>query len=302
MACAGLLVCLLLPPLAEASFGKRSQPSESKSDAHGSSADEDTHDATAIGTEDDDDDDSDGGGGAPPNSSDGCCSEPDPLTNLAGDAVGSILGWMIQGLIYAVATTGTHLSVAPDARPAPGLSDARRHAVPLSFRMGAQRLLFLDDDMRGTDLFVALEGRRFGVEGHVLWMAQSTPAGEAARDELMLVEAHVTYAFLVREQLRLRAEAGMSTAHAPDATFVGPSLGLSFEACVLGPLDVEARAQVTPLPYLQLDGTVGLALHLGSLMVRGGWRGLYLDDLGALGDVDHQDRQHGPYLGAGFTF
>lgn len=303
--CAGLLVGLLLAVPAEARFGKRSKPSESKSDAH---------EATAIGQDDDDDDDdkdSDSGGSSSDSGDDDCCT--DSLEELGGEVVGSVFGWMLQGMVEAIASTGTHLpqranvslqpGVAPEVTPevSTEVSTERRHAVPVSFRMGMQNLL-LRDDAKGADMFVGLEFRRFGVEGHVLRLSLPADDGTDGRDRLTLSEVHLTHAFLVREQLRLRAEAGVSTAYAPDITLVGPSVGVSFEACILGPLDFEARTQVTPWPYLQFDGTVGLALHLGSLMVRGGWRGLYLDDLGTVDGVAHQDRLHGPYLGGGFTF
>ncbi|MCP3162448.1 hypothetical protein [Myxococcus qinghaiensis] len=300
--CAGLLVGLLLAAPAEARFGKRSKPSDSKSD---------THEATAIGQDDDDDDDddkdSDSDKGSSDSGSDDCCS--DSLEELGGEVVGSLFGWMLQGMVEAIASTGTHLprranvSLEPGVAPevTPEVSTERRHAVPVSFRMGMQNLL-LRDDAKGADMFVGLEFRRFGVEGHVLRLSLPADDGTDGRDRLTLSEVHLTHAFLVREQLRLRAEAGVSTAYAPDVTLVGPSVGVSFEACILGPLDFEARTQVTPWPYLQFDGTVGLALHLGSLMVRGGWRGLYLDDLGTVDGVAHQDRLHGPYLGGGFTF
>ncbi|TQF11338.1 hypothetical protein FJV41_34795 [Myxococcus llanfairpwllgwyngyllgogerychwyrndrobwllllantysiliogogogochensis] len=296
--CAGLLLGLLLAVPAEARFGKRSKPSESTSD---------THEATAIGKEDDaddDDKDSDSDGESSDSGSDDCCS--DSLDDLGNEVVGSVVGWMLQGMVHAIANTGTHLNQQVDASLPPGvatteLSTERRHAVPVSFRMGAQNLLWRGD-AKGADMFVGLEFRRFGVEGHVLRLSLPTDDGSEGRDRLTLVEGHVTHAFLVREHLRLRAEAGVSTAYAPDVMLVGPSVGVSFEACVLGPLDLEARTQLTPWPYLQVDGTVGLALHLGSLMLRGGWRGVYLDDQGTVDGVAHQDRLHGPYLGAGLTF
>ncbi|NTX33404.1 hypothetical protein HUA78_03045 [Myxococcus sp. CA033] len=293
---AGLLLGLLLAAPAEARFGKRSKPSESTSD---------THEATAIGKEDDaDDDDKDSDSDSDDESSDS--GSDDSLDDLGNEVVGSVVGWMLQGMVHAIANTGTHLNQQVDANLPPGvatteLSTERRHAVPVSFRMGAQNLLWRGD-AKGADMFVGLEFRRFGVEGHVLRLSLPTDDGTEGRDRLTLVEAHVTHAFLVREHLRLRAEAGVSTAYAPDVMLVGPSVGGSFEACVLGPLDLEARTQLTPWPYLQLDGTVGLALHLGSLMLRGGWRGVYLDDQGTVDGVAHQDRLHGPYLGAGLTF
>ncbi|MCK8497379.1 hypothetical protein [Myxococcus fulvus] len=298
--CLGLLAGLVWAPVAEARFGKRNTPSDSKSGTHDSSADPDTHEASAIGTEDDEDD------GKKPRSrssfdddDEDCCS--DAAEDLAGDLLASLLGGLFEGAAEAIATSGTHLSSRMDPETSQLILAGRRHAVPLSFRLSAQRLLLLDD-VRGVDLLAGLEGRRFGVETRMMLLTQPTDDGSPGEDDLMLVSAHLTYAFVVRDALRLRAEGGLSTAHAPDTTLAGPSVALSFEACLWSPLDFEARAQLTPLPFLQVDATVGLALHLGSLMLRGGWRGLYLDDLGTVDGVAHVDRMHGPYFGGGFTF
>ncbi|AGC47321.1 hypothetical protein MYSTI_06048 [Myxococcus stipitatus DSM 14675] len=294
--CARLLaVGLLVSSGAEARFGKRSDSDDTKP-RHGSSADPDTHEATPIGVEDDDGDDAPEAEKPSHPDSGGCCSEP--LAELGGEVVGSLLGVILSGAIETIATSGTHLS---SDEPDTEVSAERRHAVPLSFRTGAQKV-FLQDEGRGTDLFIALEGRRFGVEGHVALMSLPRDDGGAGEDDLTLVEAHLTYALLVHQAVRLRAEAGVSTARAPDATFVGPSLALAVEACVVGPLDVEARVQLTPVPYLQVDATAGLALHLGGLVLRGGWRGFLLDDLGSLDGEAHQDRLHGPFVGGGLTF
>ncbi|GEN11029.1 hypothetical protein SAMN05443572_102148 [Myxococcus fulvus] len=296
--CLGLLAGLIWAPVAEARFGKRKTPSDSKSATHDSSADPDTHEASAIGTEDDDDDD-----GKKPRSRDSfdddCCSDDED--DVADGIVASLLSGLFEGAARTIANTGTHLSERLDPETSQPLLAGRRHAVPLSFKLSAQRLLMLDD-VRGVDLLAGLEGQRFGVETRMMLLNQPTDDGTPGEDDLMLVSAHLTYAFVVRDALRLRAEGGLSTAHAPDITLAGPSVALSFEACLFSPLDFEARAQVTPLPFLQVDATVGLALHLGSLMLRGGWRGLYLDDLGTVDGVSHVDRMHGPYFGGGFTF
>ncbi|MFY0582634.1 hypothetical protein ACN28S_57600 [Cystobacter fuscus] len=57
-----------------------------------------------------------------------------------------------------------------------------------------------------------------------------------------------------------------------------------------------------PLPHLQVDGQLGLSLHLGALTVRGGWRGLYLDDRGLVDRVVHKERIGGPFGGVGLSF
>jgi hypothetical protein len=77
---------------------------------------------------------------------------------------------------------------------------------------------------------------------------------------------------------------------------------MSFEACMAGPLDFEARMQVTPFPYRQVDASAALALHLGAVVLRGGYRGMVLDDAGYVDGVVHVDTFHGPYFGLGLTY
>ncbi|QSQ24204.1 hypothetical protein JY651_04325 [Pyxidicoccus parkwayensis] len=291
---AALVACLLFAPGADARFGKHTS-SDSK---------DDTHEATAIGSdEDDDDDDDDGhsskGEGVQSSGSDGdgCCGGA--ASSLGEEIVGSLIRLMVEGLVYAIASTGTHLAPEHDA---PGSdSEERRHAAPLSLRMGAVGML-PGEGASAMDLYFGLEERRFGVAASVLRLALPADDGTEGTDRLTLVEAHLSHVLYVHPKARLRAEAGVSTARAPDVLMVGPSLGLSVEACVLGPLDVEARAQVTPWPYRQVDGSAGLALHMGGFVMRGGWRGLFLDDLGAVDGISHQDSLHGPYFGLGFAF
>ncbi len=295
---AALAASLLASPAAHARFGKRTQPKE-----HTSSSDDKVHEASAIGTDDDDDDEDEE---APSSGSDGDTLEDGSgvggsfARGVGEQLVGSLMEVMVQALIYAIANGGTHHG-GPEEPAEPGERRTLRHAAPLSVRMGSQGLMWRGPGS-GADIFLGVEGERLGAEAHVLRLWLPAEDGTGARDYLTLVQAHVSHAVYVSEQLRVRAEGGVSTARGPDATFMGPSLALSLEACVLGPLDVEARAQVTPLPYQQLDGTAGLALHLGGLTLRGGWRGLFLDDQGGVDGIDHQERLHGPYLGAGFTF
>ncbi|WP_164020881.1 hypothetical protein [Pyxidicoccus trucidator] len=299
--CAALAVSLLAAPAADARFGKRGTPSDAPKD--------EPHEATAIGTDDDDDDDDDddeepskeGSHSSSDSDSDGagCCASAG--RGLGEEIVGGLLRLMLEGLVYAIATNGTHLEGEPEATLVPRERGERRHAAPLSLRMGVQGVLPAGE-ARGMDLYFGLEGRRFGVAANVVRLALPADDGTEGVDRLTLVEAHVSHSLHVDERVRVRAEAGVSTAKAPDVTLVGPSVAVSVEACVLGPLDVEARAQFTPLPYRQLDGTAGLALHLGGFVLRGGWRGLFLDDLGVVDGIAHQDRLHGPYLGLGFAF
>jgi hypothetical protein len=294
--CAALATSLLFAPGAEARFGKRSTSEAPKEDAH---------EATAIGADADDADDDEAPAKeyraqALESDGDGCCSGVGQ--SVAEALLGALFRAMLEGMAYTIAHTGTHLDGESVEELPPGEGGERRHATPLSLRLGAQGLLLQGGEAGATDVFLGLEGRRFGVDAHVLRLTLPADDGTDGTDRLTLVEAHVSHVLYVHERARVRAEAGVSTARAPDVLLVGPSVAVSVEACVLGPLDVEARAQFTPLPYRQVDGTAGLALHLGGLVLRGGWRGLFLDDLGVVDGVSHQERLHGPYLGGGLTF
>jgi hypothetical protein len=107
---------------------------------------------------------------------------------------------------------------------------------------------------------------------------------------------------IARERIRLRLEGGLSMATAPDLSVAGPSLALSMEACLVGTLDLELRAQAAAFPYQQVDAQAGLALNLTQLVLRAGWRGLYLNDAGLVDGVVHEDAFSGPYVGLGFSF
>ena len=153
------------------------------------------------------------------------------------------------------------------------------------------------------DLFMALDGQRWGMDARVSGLSLEPDDGSSDRDRLTLLDAHLTISPWSSERGRFRMEAGIASAHAPDAIFVGPSLAASLEACLgPSPFDVEARIQVVPFPHRQVDMQAGLALHLGALNLRGGWRTLYLSDGGHLDGVVHADSFTGPYLGLGLSF
>jgi hypothetical protein len=78
-------------------------------------------------------------------------------------------------------------------------------------------------------------------------------------------------------------------------------VGASFEHCLVGALDVESRGQLVIVPYHQVDGQAGLALHLGVLTLRGGWRVTMLDDAGHVDGQVHRDYFSGPYAGLGLN-
>ncbi|WP_163783617.1 hypothetical protein [Myxococcus vastator] len=277
--CALLALALGLgPTAAEARFGKRSRPSQSEPKRDG---DDKEHGASAIGSDDDDDD-------APRRT-----SRPRSSRNrryASGGSSTTSVSW----LSFFFATGNHRLSLSPELRGA-------RHAAPLSFRLGLQGGP-VNEGGGGADLFLGLEGRRLGVDLRLTGLGLPTDDGTSGSDSITLTQSHLTWALISHERARVRAEAGVSTAHAPDITFVGPSLGASLEACIAGPLDLEARVQVTPFPYRQVDASAALALHVGAVVLRGGYRGMVLDDAGYVDGVSHVDTFYGPFLGLGLTY
>jgi hypothetical protein len=170
----------------------------------------------------------------------------------------------------------------------------------LLVRMGVEGLALREGGALGFGL--GIEGRRWGVSTRVTAMNLRADDGSDETDHIQLAEANVTLAAYASERGRFRVEGGVAWANAPDAIFIGPSMGLSFERCLFGALDLEGRAQWVPFPHLQLDGQLGLAVHLGMLTLRGGWRGLRLDDRGLVDGVRHRDKMTGPYAGLGLSF
>ena len=260
---------------AEARFGKSSSSDDSSDDKK-------VHNATPVG--DDDDDDDSGSGSSGGSSSYSSSSDVDAALNLFA-------------LIFSVGNHRAPLAaeIGPD-----GEAREQRHAAPLSFRAGLQ-----GGPMSGgaaVDLFLGLEGHRFGVSGMLTGLGLPTDDGTEGTDSITLAVAHLTWSFIAQERIRLRGEAGISTANAPDISFVGLSLAGSVEACLVGPLDVEARLELTPFPHRVVDAGAALALHLGGLVIRGGYRGLVLDDAGLVDGVVHRDVLGGPYFGLGLTF
>ncbi len=267
---------LFSAPNAEARFGKRSNPSKS------SSKSDDTHDASPVGSDNDDDDDDDSG----------CCRD----TPRSHSSSGSFL----VDLLFAIFVDSRPSSsyVAPSGGEVATTSSTS--SSPLSLRLGVDGGALGGGGTLGA--FLGIEGERVGFEGRAVALLLPTDDGTPGTDNINLTNVHLTVALLAREKARFRIEGGFSSAHAPDLTVLGPSLALSLEACLVGALDLEMRAQGTFSPYQQLDGQIGLALHLQSMVLRGGWRGLYLNDAGLVDGVVHEDTFAGPYLGLGLAF
>jgi hypothetical protein len=290
----GLVASLLAAPPAEARFGKRS-------DSHETS--KPVHKASAIGSDTDDTSKQDDENKNRSSKTTTVSSTDDSFefnSSASDDAAAVILGAVFELLFSSVgqviAHSGTHQGLPPETVSGPKPRDSMRHAVPFSFRMGV--LAAPISNGTGVDYSLGWDVEHVGVDLR-LSRLEGRAEDNGLYDARTLSELHLTYSPIVQETLRLRVEGGVSTATRPGSVFVGPSVGLSVEACVLGPLDAEARVQVTPYPYQQVDARAGLALHLGGLMLRGGMRSLFMSD-----DVrpSGQDRGFGPEFGAGFVF
>nr|WP_242543609.1 hypothetical protein [Corallococcus sp. NCSPR001] len=191
--------------------------------------------------------------------------------------------------------------VAETSDPGPSMAVREQRAVqPLNLRVGLNAGA-MGGGVAG-DAFLGIEGEALGIAVQGTQLVLPTDDGSPGTDDLRLATMHLTWAPVSTERVRWRLEGGLSTAHAPDVFFVGPSLATSLEVCVAGPLDLEARVQGTAGTYRQLDASAGLALHLGALNVRGGVRGLVLDDAGQVDGIQHIDSFVGPYAGVGLAF
>lgn len=269
--CAALVAgAFLTSGTAEARFGKRSSSQEEKKERKKKSEGKKVHDASPVGSK----------------RSDDCCR--DSGGSSRGSSGGSVVIVDAGPRYYAPSASVVRYEREPEPRS------------EVMVRMGMEGQA-LRDGAAGS-LGLGMEGMRWGVSGTATSLALLADDGTDAVDRIHLLGAHLTYALLTSERGRLRVELGAASAHAPDITFVGPSLAASFERCLFWVLDLEGRAQLVPLPHLQLDTQVGLAMHMGALSVRGGYRLLVLDDRGLVDGVQHRDALAGPYLGLGLNF
>lgn len=259
------------PSAAEARFGKRSSSNNSSEDKE--EKQERKHAASPVGQQP-----------ARDSSSDDDDSHEPPRSRPHRETY-----------VYVAPPPPVH-SYRPTAEP---VERTERHS-PLMVRMG-----LLANPMGGgkaVGLHLLLEGREFGLNTRLTSLELPTDDGSAGTDDIQLGDVHMSWAPWSTSQGRFRLEAGLAVAAAPDVTFVGPSLGVSFEKCLIGALDVEGQLHIVPVPHRQADLQGGLALHLGVLSLRGGWRVLVLDDAGLLDGVVHRDLLAGPYAGIGLNF
>ena len=282
-ALAGLL--LLSAPPAEARFGKRTQKEKAeKDDDKGERKGRRAHAATAPGAAPDTQ--------HAEHAHDAHCGH----VHYRPSAAGFLLGALLHADVHATA----------HGAPRAGLREEAPAGPPLHVRAGGD-VAFLSgatapDGAAGVSADLLLEGQRWGLGLQATGLGFPAEDGASVGDSIVLFRAHATYALVALPRLRLRAEGGVATAHAPDVTFVGPAIGASLEACLVGPLDLEVRASVVPFPYQAVDASAGLAVHLGALTLRGGWRGLVLNDQGWVDGVTNEDALAGPQVGVALAF
>jgi hypothetical protein len=276
--CAALAAgCFFTAPLAEARFGRSSESTPEDARASESQGPR-PHDATPVRTE-------------PRAPAPAPRAGPPTLRPRRGLIVPGA-GW-VSGAAVIVAYRQHRDYPAHQERPE---EEGSTHLVRLGLEGQSAK------QGSGLGLHFGLEEERWGIATRLGGLSLKAEDGSGGRDRLYLADAHVTYAVAVSQRGRLRIETGLAAVRAPDATFLGPSLAMSFERCLLGALDLEGRIQWVPLPHLQVDGQIGLALHLGALALRGGWRGLYLDDRGLVDRVVHTEGVGGPFAGVGLSF
>lgn len=135
----------------------------------------------------------------------------------------------------------------------------------------------------------------FGMKLNMLNLA--TDDGSPGRDHISLLALKPSVLLVSRDNVRLRVSGGLDVAFAPDVTFLGPGVGASSELRLVGPLKLEASGNWTILPFTQLSGDAGLALELGPVRLRGGYRAIYLDDRGYVDGYRNRELFAGPYAG-----
>jgi hypothetical protein len=145
------------------------------------------------------------------------------------------------------------------------------------------------------------EGEQFGVSIAAQNIAVKNQEGPGY-DTIQQASARLTWAFLTGRYGRLRAELGGDIFFAPSMTVIAPTGGVSGSVWVGGPVALEDSIFATPWPITQLDYRAGLAVGLGSVGLRAGWRTQVLDDRGVVDGEAHRDVFMGPYVGASFVF
>ncbi|MET0402648.1 MAG: hypothetical protein ABW123_09605 [Cystobacter sp.] len=149
-----------------------------------------------------------------------------------------------------------------------------------------------------TRLGFQVDGQRFGFHTRLDLFNLASESGSLSRDRISLLSLGPSVLLVSNERLKWRLTGGMDVAFAPDVTMLGLGVGSGARLKLGGPVNLEANAHWTPLPYVQVSGDAGVALDLGSVLrLRGGYRATYLDDRGNVDGIAHRDLLAGPFLG-----
>ncbi len=186
--------------------------------------------------------------------------------------------------------------------PAPAVQPVavEEASSPVRVSVGLEGQGFLEGANLGV--LASFEGERWGVSLSAADIIVRADDGTSGFDHIGDFTAHLTFAFLTGEYGRLRLEAGADAFVAPHLMALGPTFGLSGVVWFGGPLGLEGSVNVTPWPFTQLDGKLGLALGIENWGLRAGWRVQVLNDRGVVDGVAHQDIFNGPYLGLSYVF
>jgi hypothetical protein len=184
-------------------------------------------------------------------------------------------------------------------RPRPSAQVEGKAEQPLKVDLAADAGLVSQGFLTGVGLQV--DGRELGFGARLNVLDLATDDGSPGRDYISLLSLKPGALLVSRKNLRVRVSAGLDVAFAPDAIMLGPGFGTNALMRLVGPLKLEASAQWTPLPFTQLTGDAGLALELGPMRLRGGYRAIYLSDQGRVDEgTVHRELFAGPYAGLSF--
>ncbi len=153
-------------------------------------------------------------------------------------------------------------------------------------------------------LGLAVDAHRFGVNSQFISLylpVDDGGFGWHGHDNIGLFNLFATYSLVASRDARLRLEAGLMSAFAPNLVTAGPGFGLSLVVGAVGPVGLEGMVHATPYPFRELDAGLGLVLRAGPVGLRGGWRRIWLDDRGLVDHISHQDVFSGPYFGLLFA-
>jgi hypothetical protein len=202
-------------------------------------------------------------------------------------------GWYAWGFGYTPVWYGPS-AAQPDYSGAQG-----QPAVVSTLEFHGQAMLRSPSTPGGGAIgfMYAVEGPQLGLLLDSNSMFLAADDGSLDTDGLHLLNAHLTYAVVSTPYGRLRLEAGLDSALAPDIAFFGPGGGVSGVIALFGTTSLEGSLRVTPYPFTKVDWNAGLSFGLGTMALRVGWRQTYLDDQGRVDGVSHEDLLYGPYVG-----